>query len=142
VNVSDISRKDPRAILAAVEDDGLKALLRLHPERTWNEADVDAGISDIHCLTGEYDPAGLSGIRDRWHRRLDVPIEALPYWTLLAAMAAAPLLWATSAVRRWRTQRRLLTANLCGACGYDLRATPDRCPECGAVPRAAKGVGA
>lgn len=50
---------------------------------------------------------------------------AYPYILLL--FGALPLL------RLFRRASPKL--GICASCGYDLRATPDRCPECGAVPR-------
>jgi hypothetical protein len=34
-------------------------------------------------------------------------------------------------VHRFRSARHKKPAGVCSICGYDLRATPERCPECG-----------
>lgn len=63
----------------------------------------------------------------------------LAYW-LPATILALPVL--VSSWRRLRHRRRFQEHDgLCSRCGYDLRATPNRCPECGTVV-AAKFSGA
>jgi hypothetical protein len=51
----------------------------------------------------------------------------VPYWALCILTAVAPSLWWLSHRRRRKWRHR----GLCRVCGYDLRATPHRCPECG-----------
>ena len=56
------------------------------------------------------------------------------YWLALV-FGILPAFWIVSGSYRWRQRRRAAAKGRCSHCGYDLRATPDRCPECGAVPR-------
>ena len=55
----------------------------------------------------------------------------VPYWSAVLALAVGPAARVYGVLRRARETR----AGLCARCGYDLRATPERCPECGTVVR-------
>ena len=70
----------------------------------------------------ERDPWGQS-----WERRVTVP-----YWSLAIPLAVLPVLVPLGRRCGRRAHRR--RNGLCLRCGYDLRATPGACPECGARP--------
>jgi hypothetical protein len=54
---------------------------------------------------------------------------ACPYWFITLLTAILP--GARLAGGRQRARRSRMHPSLCRHCGYDCRATPDRCPECG-----------
>ena len=60
---------------------------------------------------------------------LDYAVVAVPYWALLLATGLAPGFWLRG---RLRGLGRIIGGR-CARCGYDLRATPGQCPECGTL---------
>jgi hypothetical protein len=57
----------------------------------------------------------------------------VPHWAVLVTAALTPTAMGLRSVR----QRHRRRGNICRSCGYDLRASPDRCPECGRTPAGA-----
>jgi hypothetical protein len=51
----------------------------------------------------------------------------LPLWFCLVVFSILPVIQIHRVTRRVRRRRR----GLCPKCGYDMRASPEKCPECG-----------
>jgi hypothetical protein len=76
-----------------------------------------------------------SAIQDRMWRTPPAPTRTyppitriqLPYWGICAALAMPLVLRGN---RRLKEKRRI-AQGICRRCGYDLRASSERCPECG-----------
>ena len=53
------------------------------------------------------------------------------YWFLLAVGSILPMCsWFCTVILRKTRKPKI---GMCATCGYDLRATPERCPECGTI---------
>jgi hypothetical protein len=71
--------------------------------------------------------------------RISVRMLFAPWWEVFVMLAILPAMWLIRyEVKRLRKGR--VCEGFCAVCGYDLRATPGRCPECGAVPGKAGAV--
>jgi hypothetical protein len=82
-------------------------------------ADIDFGYAGFRFVRRR---SGLSN----W-------MVAAPYWFLCLVFACLPA-WRAVAERRRLVRERRQRRGLCPRCGYDLRATPGKCPECGQTP--------
>jgi hypothetical protein len=100
-------------------------------------------LEGLYYFTQHYPPDSIS-YDSFWKRlgfhfglpapqRFEAGILAVPHWFLLLVFSLLPLLRLRADLRSYH-RRRL---GLCPTCGYDLRASPDKCPECGASPQGA-----
>ena len=72
---------------------------------------------------------GVGLARERWYYDAGQGgcWVVIPYW-LLAGLSPLPLL---RSFALWRRARKRSLRDTCVSCGYDLRVSKDRCPECG-----------
>ena len=74
---------------------------------------------------------GKLSTRTDWVPRIEwrnsYTLLILPFWVIMILFSIAPVYVITPVYRR----RRRKNLGLCLKCGYDIRASEERCPECG-----------
>lgn len=86
----------------------------------------DGSPADVAAAGPLPSPLNRIGFGVRWDATSDGMFDravAVPLWLVCLLLGVNP------AVRLYRRVRR--RNGICPSCGYDIRATADRCPECG-----------
>jgi hypothetical protein len=104
----------------------------------FSDGDENNNIAAYRVLAGQQNQVWLGfAYYDMAYQRQQTAL-VIPWWALwvvvLTNFAIATLLFV-----RQRRKRRRRRRNLCIKCGYDLRATPERCPECGTAVEISQG---
>jgi hypothetical protein len=116
--------KGYRTVVSVGPDGRDEAFRRFPMHQTVGPTEVD-----VVTPPGFMGSLGFALVSDR---RLQARGVGLPIWSVAAPLTVPPAL----ALRRaWgrRMRRRRAAHGVCAACGYDLRASGERCPECGAA---------
>jgi hypothetical protein len=114
------------------------------PSFFWNDEPADFGgngsfefhggrtILGFGYLSFDVERGGTHGPNEEKDRERDL---LFPLWFLALCLAVPATSWLRGAWKRTRGVRRA-RLGLCANCGYDLRASQQRCPECGlAIPQ-------
>jgi hypothetical protein len=96
----------------------------------WSRGRIESPDDSVYALA----PLRFAGFSFNWHGPdYTIAFVGVPLWLVLVA-CALPVM-----AKRLRARGRQ-KRGYCLRCGYDLRATPGQCPECGNVSENQSGI--
>ena len=102
-------------------------LIALHNTRERIAGPTPMGPTAIRRLEWGKFPGDIYYYRFATHAEWSITLPILLPFVLSMIL---PWIW----LHRYRATNQARAHGRCVRCGYDLRATPQRCPECGSVP--------
>ena len=89
-------------------------------------------VSDTRAALGETNSFGFGcEIAQRPSQAGNYNYLIVPLWFVFGMGSVLPF----GRIIRRCLRRRKIGVGCCNVCGYDMRATPYRCPECGTIPK-------
>ena len=123
IRIGAVTLGEPRYIGLSLSDNmrvaDYKAIMR---PTAWNQIVLQGAVT-------QWERAGFGFASTGGKAIHDIQVSFCPYWAIAFPAAIAPFIRLGRLVRG-RTRSR---PGMCITCGYDLRATLERCPECGPV---------